>query len=246
MISHNFRGLFRRSFQHRETRCAILSRRAEDLEVAVSALRRGREELEGYIRIDPGFQYSLIPVKIGDAPEVVKSMAEASRRAGVGPMSAVAGVLADIAVEEMMRAGADVAIVEDGGEASIFSDEPVDIALQAGDARLSRRLGFRLEIFPVGVATSSALYSHALSFGESEAVTVFAENAGLADAAATAVGNLVRGSDENKAVEDAVEAGLSIHGVFGVFILYRGAVGLGGDLPEIIGVNPGEIVVREV
>ncbi len=246
MYSHNSQGLFKRSFQHRETRCTILSRRAEYFEVAASALRRGREELEDYIRTDPGFQYSLIPVEVGNAPEVVKSMAEASRRAGVGPMSAVAGVLADIAVEEMLRAGAEVALVEDGGEASLFSDEPVDITLKAGDASLSRRLGFRLERFPVGVATSSGLYSHALSFGESEAVTVFAENAGLADAAATAVGNLVRGGDEIKAVEDAVLAGLSISGVSGVFILYRGAVGLGGDLPDIIGVNPGEMVVREV
>jgi hypothetical protein len=167
-------------------------------------------------------------------------MAEAAERAGVGPMAAVAGVLADLAVEEMIRRGARVAVVENGGEASVVSDRPMDVALRAGDAPLSKRFGFRLESFPIGVATSSGLYSHALSFGEAEAVTVFAPNAGLADAAATAVGNVVKGGDEEGAVRLGVDRGLAIEGVTGVLILYRGSVGLGGEVPPIIGVNPPE------
>ena len=47
--------------------------------------------------------------------------------------------------------------------------------------------------FPIGVATSSGRFSHALSFGDAEAATVFCKNASLADAAATAVGNVVKG-----------------------------------------------------
>jgi len=77
-------------------------------------------------------------------------------------------------------------------------------------------------------------------FGEAEAVTVFAENAGLADATATAVGNTVKGKNEKAAVERGVEKALSIDGVKGVFIVYRGTVGMGGEVPPIISVTRNE------
>jgi ApbE superfamily uncharacterized protein (UPF0280 family) len=153
-------------------------------------------------------------------------------------MAAVAGVLADLAVEEMIRAGSEVAVVENGGEVSAFSNQPIDIALAAGDAPLSREMGFRLKEFPVGVATSSGLYSHALSFGEAEAVTVFAVDSGVADAAATAVANLIKGDDVRGVIRQGVDRALDIEGVKGVFILYRGVVGKAGQVPELIKVNP--------
>lgn len=233
-------GLFREKFQYKETVCTLTSDKPGALQTAKSSLIRHRKELEAYIGENPVFQYALQPVSVDGGPEVVRLMAEACERAGVGPLAAVAGVLADLAVEAMLRAGARVAIVEDGGEASIVSDGAIDVALQAGDVPLSRRVGFRLTNFPVGVATSSGLFSHALSLGEAEAVTVFAENAGVADAAATAVANVVKGEAEQEAIEGAVKLGLSIEGVSGVFILFKGLIGMGGDIPDIIQVNPEE------
>ncbi len=233
-------GLFREKFQHKETVCTLTSDIPGALQIAKSSLIRHREELEAYIGENLVFQYALQPVMVAGGPEVVRLMAEAGERAGVGPMAAVAGVLADLAVEAMLRAGARVAVVEDGGEASIVSDGAIDVALQAGDVPLSRRVGFRLTNFPVGVATSSGLFSHALSMGEAEAVTVFAENAGVADAAATAVANVVKGEAEQGVIEGAVKLGLSIEGVRGVFILFKGLIGMGGDIPDIIQVNPEE------
>jgi ApbE superfamily uncharacterized protein (UPF0280 family) len=242
MLSFDSTGLFRRPFRLKESRGTMISQSQGAIDAAVSCIGRHKEELEGHILRHPEFQHSLIPVRVEDGPAVVRRMAEAAERAGVGPMAAVAGVLADLAVEEMIRRGARVAVVENGGEASVASDRPIDVALQAGDAPLSKRFGFRLESFPIGVATSSGLFSHALSFGEAEAVTVFADNAGRADAAATAVGNVVRGTDERAAVERGVDTGLAIEGVQGVFILYRGTVGMGGEVPKIIGVNPDETI----
>jgi ApbE superfamily uncharacterized protein (UPF0280 family) len=149
-------------------------------------------------------------------------------------MAAVAGVLADLAVKAMVSAGCKVAVVENGGEISAFSNRPVDIALLAGDSPLSRQIGFRLEEFPIGIATSSGLFSHALSFGEAEAVTVFAANAGLADAASTAVGNLVKGDDCQATIRRGINEALSIEGVKGVLILYKGFIGKAGKVPKII------------
>jgi ApbE superfamily uncharacterized protein (UPF0280 family) len=84
------------------------------------------------------------------------------------------------------------------------------------------------------------LYSHAFSFGDAEAVTVFAVDAGVADAAATAVANLIKGDDVRVVITQGINQALSIDGVQGVFILYQGVVGKAGQIPELIKVNPKE------
>ncbi len=160
-------------------------------------------------------------------------MAQAAQKANVGPMAAVAGVIADLAVNDMLKIGCKVAVVEDGGEISANSDRPIDVALAAGNEPLSKRFGFRLSQFPIGVATSSGRFSHAFSFGDAEAATVFCKNAGLADAVATAVGNVVKG-EANNGIEVGIKRALSIEGVEGVMILYKGQVGTAGKIPEII------------
>jgi len=228
---------YKRVFNYKETRCTITADSEAAIEVAISSIKRHRGQLERYIQDQPKFLHSLTPVHVGDGPTVAKLMAEAAERAGVGPMAAVAGVLADLAVGDMVSSGAEVAVVENGGEVYAVSNTPINVALAAGDSPLSKCIGFRLEDFPIGIATSSGLYSHALSFGEAEAVTVFAINAGVADAAATAVGNLVKGEDWHKAVECGIAKALSIKGVKGVLILYRGLVGKAGQIPKILKVS---------
>jgi len=230
-------GLFKQVFQLKETNCTIISDREDAINTAISSIKYHRKKLEKYALDHPKFLYSLQPVSAGKGPKIVRLMADASKKANVGPMAAVAGVLADLAVEDMVHAGSKVAVVENGGEVSAFSNRPIDTALLAGDSPLSKQIGFRLEEFPIGVATSSGLYSHALSFGDAEAVTVFAVNAGLADAAATAIGNLIKGDDCRGAVERGIKEALQIEGVKGVFILYRGIVGKAGEIPQLIKVS---------
>jgi len=229
--------LFKQIFQLKETNCTIITDEESAINTAVSSIKHHRKQLERYIRDHPKFLYSLQPVPVDKGPKIARLMAEASEKANVGPMAAVAGVLADLAVEDMALAGSEVAVVENGGEVSAISNQPIDIALSAGDSPLSRQIGFRLEKFPVGVATSSGLFSHALSFGEAEAVTIFAVNAGVADAAATAVGNLIKGDDCRGAIERGIKEALQIEGVNGVFILYGGIVGKAGKIPQLIKVS---------
>jgi ApbE superfamily uncharacterized protein (UPF0280 family) len=228
---------YKRAFKHKETSCNITADSEATIEAAISSIKHHRSQLERYIRTNPKFLHSLKPIHVEKGPTIVRLMAEAAERADVGPMAAVAGALADLAVEDMISTGAKIAVVENGGEVYAVSNNPINVALAAGDSPLSKRIGFRLEDFPIGVATSSGLYSHALSFGEAEAVTVFAVNAGVADAAATAVGNLVKGEDWRKAVECGIAKALSIEGVKGVLILYRGLVGKAGQIPKIVKVS---------
>lgn len=233
-------SLIRRAYGYKETRGVMISQTEEAVRAGISCLIENRRELEEYIEENPIFLHSFEPVRVEDGPRAAFLMAEAAEAAGVGPMAAVAGVLADLAVEEMRHHNVDVAIVENGGEAAINSIMPVDIVLQAGSAPLSKHMGFRIDCFPAGVATSSAVYSHAFSFGEAEAVTIFARKAGLADAAATAVCNAVRGMDKELAVKLGLERALKIEGVEGVFIFYKDVVGTGGRIPPIIGIKPAE------
>ena len=229
----------------KESRGTVIADREDAIDVAVESIRRNREALEDYAKVHPRFLFSLDPVKVPAQPLVAKLMAEAAAKANVGPMAAVAGVLADLAVKDMLSAGCEVAVVEDGGEVSAVSNVPVDVALAAGDEPLSRKFGFRLTAFPIGVATSSGRFSHALSFGDAEAATVFCGNAGLADAAATAVGNVVKGDDYQTAIQRGMGKALSIEGVEGVLIIYKGFVGTAGKIPRIIKVDPCDTSARK-
>jgi ApbE superfamily uncharacterized protein (UPF0280 family) len=229
--------LFKRTFELNESRGTIIADKRDAIETAIVSLKRNRLELETYAKSNQNFLFSLKPIEPPAEPLVAKLMAEAAEKADVGPMAAVAGVLADLAVRDMVAAGCKVAVVEDGGEISAASNTPVDVALAAGDDLLSKRFGFRLTEFPAGVATSSGRFSHALSFGDAEAATVFCREAGLADAAATAVGNVVKGEKPQDAVNAGMERAHSILGVDGVIILYKGFVGTSGKIPEIIRVD---------
>lgn len=234
------KNLIKQAFRLKESNCTIISDTPSGVETAKTSIEHHRQQLEDYITEHPPFLHSFEPVAFDKGPKVAQLMAEASARAGVGPMAAVAGVLADLAVQEMIGSGCKVAVVENGGEVSAVSDQPIDIGFAAGDEPLSREMGFRLRKFPVGVATSSGRFSHAFSFGDAEAVTVFACDAGVADAAATAVANLIKGDDVRGVIKQGIDHALGIDGVTGVFILYRGVVGKAGQIPELIKVNPAE------
>jgi uncharacterized protein len=229
--------LLKRAFQFKETKCTIITDKPEGIQAAEGAIRNHRKQLEQYIETHPKFLYTLEPFSAPDEPLVAKLMAMAAEKASVGPMAAVAGVLADLAVKDMVRVGCDVAVVENGGEVSAMSNKPIDVALAAGDEPLSRRFGFRLMEFPMGIATSSGRFSRALSFGEAEAATVFCSEAGLADAAATAVGNIVKGSDKRIAIQHGLDRAMSITGVEGVLVIYKGHVGTAGKIPKIIKID---------
>ena len=225
--------LIKEKFTLKESDCTIISDKPRSIEAAKESIRRNYLELELYVRTNPKFLHTLTPISAPKKPLVAKLMAEAAEKAGVGPMAAVAGTIADLAVQDMLATGCNVAVVEDGGEISAIADQPIDIAVAAGEEPLSKRFGFRLTEFPIGVATSSGRFSHALSFGDAEAAIVFCKNAALADAAATAVGNEVKG-ETKEGVQAGINRALLIKGVEGAKIVDREEVGTVGKIPKII------------
>jgi uncharacterized protein len=232
------KNLFKQAFTYKDSVCNLIADKQEGIKAAEESIKQNRTQLEEYISANPKFAWTLKPFPAPAKPLAAKLMANAAYKANVGPMAAVAGVMADLAVKDMLVAGCEVAVVEDGGEVSAVSNMPIDVAFAAGDEPLSTRFGFKLTDFPIGVATSSGRFSHALSFGDAEAATVFCRDAGLADAAATAVGNVVKGEDFQAAIECGINVANSVLGVEGVLILYEGNVGTWGKIPQIIKVDP--------
>jgi ApbE superfamily uncharacterized protein (UPF0280 family) len=174
--------------------------------------------LESYIESDPVFLQSLIPHAVGPgAPPIAVDMAEAARQAGVGPMAAVAGAFAQYVGQALTRRSRDV-IVENGGDIYLRSSRQRRIGVFAGKSALSNRIALEIrpEDTPLGICTSSGTVGPSLSFGRADAVVVLSASAILADAVATAAGNLVRSKEDLQA---AVEFAVGIEGVTGALII---------------------------
>ena len=217
-----------------------MSDRAEAIEVAFESFLENRGLLEDYIGSHPDYEYSLIPLVVEvSAPRVAKIAAETSENVEVGPMAAVPGALADLALEEMIAAGASVCLVENGGEISARSSRPLKVGVYTGGTGLSGKFGYLLEPgdFPLGISTSSSTVSHALNFGESDATVVFADSAAMADAAATAVSNCVTGEDVMVSIKKGLNAAKGIRGVRGALIIRGENVGTIGAMPKILSVE---------
>jgi ApbE superfamily uncharacterized protein (UPF0280 family) len=212
----------------------------EAAEAAFQNIKKTRNDLKKYSAIHPEFIQTLEPIKIRQgAPEVVKRMSDAAQKAKVGPMAAVAGAIADLAAEEMEKHGAKLVVVEDGGEIAIRRSDKLDVAIYAGGAQISGKLGFRIlqKDVPLGIGTSSATVGHAKSFGSADAATVIAYDAALADAAATAVCNAVVGEDINESVKKGLRVAQSIEGARGALIIRGGSVGMVGHIPKLISIK---------
>jgi ApbE superfamily uncharacterized protein (UPF0280 family) len=197
-------------------------------------IRRQRGTLEDYIQRQPEFAASLEPLDLlPGAPEVARRMQAAAIVTGVGPMAAVAGTMAHLAVEAALAAGAKEAIVENGGDIYLYSTDSVIVALYAGDNPLSGKLALRIDpqAMPLAICSSSSFMGHSLSFGACDLATVVAPSGALADAAATLACNLVRRSRD---VPDVLERIRSLPGIQGVLIIKEESVGVAGDMPELI------------
>ena len=104
--------ILREHFQLRETIVTISALEEEHIDAAKESIRAERANLEDFIRKDPFFMLTLEPYDLlaDDAPEIVKQMIECSAVFGIGPMAAVAGVIAKFAVLAMMDSGADLCL----------------------------------------------------------------------------------------------------------------------------------------
>lgn len=188
-----------------------------------------RDSLERYIERHPAFLTSLEPLPVDDnAPHIVKAMSEAASKAGVGPMASVAGAIAEFVGTELLAFTPEI-IVENGGDIYLKSLGKKIIGIYAGESPLSGKIGLEIDgaDTPLGICTSSGTVGHSLSYGRADAVIVLSQSATLADAAATAIANLIKQPGD---IPGGIERAKSIEGVSGVIIIQGDKTGLWGKV----------------
>ena len=188
-----------------------------------------RGQIENYIDSHPLFKSTLLPYSQDKkAPEIIKSMIRTTALCGVGPMAAVAGAIAEFVGKELLNYSSEV-IVENGGDIFIKSNKLRKVSVFAGSSPFSQRIILKIGAQEnyIGVCTSSGTVGPSLSFGKADAVTVISDSVLLADAAATAIGNIIK---TRKVIEQGLIYAQKIKGIKGVVIIKDDKMGLWGDI----------------
>ncbi|WP_432735432.1 UPF0280 family protein [Maridesulfovibrio sp. FT414] len=200
---------------------------------ALDAVHEIRGILKAHMVLNPAFGPSLVPVDVPDGSHpVLIAMAEAAKSCNVGPMAAVAGAVAQFVAEALLPHSPNV-IVENGGDIFMHSTRARKVALLS-EPDSGARIGLAIEAdaFPLSICSSSGTIGHSLSLGSGDLVTVRAKDGRFADAAATALANLLRSpADVPKVIEKART--LQKHGLDGVFVQYDSKIGAWGNLELI-------------
>jgi ApbE superfamily uncharacterized protein (UPF0280 family) len=188
-----------------------------------------RRQLEKYIEQNPLFLTSLEPItEIKRCPRIVQEMIDMTLQAGVGPMAAVAGAIAEFVGRELLDFSPEI-LVENGGDIYIKSLTKRTVGIFASKSDLTGKIGLEINAgdTPLGICTSSGTVGHSLSYGQADAVVVLSTSATLADAAATAIGNRVSQASD---ITSAMEFGKSITGLKGIIIIKDDNMGVWGDV----------------
>ncbi|OGC22790.1 thiamine biosynthesis protein ApbE [candidate division WOR-1 bacterium RIFOXYB2_FULL_42_35] len=198
-------------------------------EKALELVKQYRQELETFMKKDQIFGKTFSPHKVDKkAPAIAKRMAEAARQAKVGPMAAVAGAMAEAVGKDLLHF-TDQIIIENGGDIFLKITGIKKVGIFAGNSPFTGKIALEIEprLKPFAICTSSGTVGHSFSFGKADAVVVIAENACLADAAATAIANVVvEATDINRALAIAKK----IKGLDGVLVIKGDQMGALGKL----------------
>lgn len=184
--------MIRKRIQIGETAATIFSEERY-IDSVIDGISRARSQIKLFASDHPEFLSSLEPVELQeDRSEIVNRMISASKRAGVGPMATVAGAIAEAGVRSAKEKGAEHCIVDNGGDIAMIIDHPVTIGiLDSLDSMSIPTIEIETTDGEIrGLCTSSGNYGHSISLGRAEAVTVMARDPALADALATALGNI--------------------------------------------------------
>lgn len=205
---------------------AVGAQRRLDAE-ALEALLRARECIEAEIARNPEFLTSFTPLApLPGSGEPAAWMYAAAQAAGVGPMAAVAGAVAQYVGRALLKHSREV-IVENGGDIYIASETERLVALYAGRSPLSMRVALKVPPGEWGVCTSAGRVGPSVSYGQADAAVILSKDAALADAAATALGNALKNDGD---IERALSLAMAIPGVLGAVAVVGDKLGASGQV----------------
>ncbi len=229
-------GLVSTYFRFRETDLHILAE-SDVTKTSGELAMYYRLQVEHYVEQHPDFGSSLKPLPADKlAPPIIRDMLAAGQIAGVGPMAAVAGAIAEYVCRGLLKSGQKEVIVENGGDIFLQRSARCVIGIFAGESPLSNRIGLQIDPLdmPLGICTSSGTVGHSLSFGTADSVTVTADSAAIADAAATRLGNEVRGGyPEHDGIDRALRVAGELTDIRGVLVIRGKSMGALGQVELI-------------
>ncbi len=199
-------------------------------EVAIEKIKQLRNKFDTYIQAEPFFKKSLKPfhpTKI-TPPEAIE-MAVAAEKAGIGPMSAVAGLFArEVGEEILQNFSVTEMVIENGGDIYVLLKNELVLSVFAGDSILSERIGL---IIPpcknkFGICTSAGTVGPSISYGKADAVVVICDDILLADAFATAFGNKVKSPND---IEKVIKQSEKYPEILSLLIICEDKIGIRGD-----------------
>ena len=228
-------NLFSFQVEIKETNLLILASRKLPKQTE-EALVWCRKDIEQYIYRNSIFRTTFKPFPLEEGmPPIVRTMAEAGREAGVGPMAAVAGAIAEFVGKELLNYCNQV-IVENGGDIFMKVKKRRIVGIYAGDSPLSKRIALQIEPqdTPLGICCSAGTFGHSQSLGTADAVIILSPFTALADAVATAVGNLVK---DEASIQKGLEFVQKIPFIRGGIIIKEKKMGAWGRLRIVRGVH---------
>jgi hypothetical protein len=204
--------------------------REEMNEVTHSKVVQLRSEMEAYLLSDPVFGRTFEPHQIEpNAPEIVRWMAEAANRAGVGPMASVAGAFSEMVGRHLMEQfEIQELVVENGGDIFLKIKQNLLMSVYAGNSPLSEKIGIEISAdqSPLGVCTSAGTVGPSVSLGKTDATMIVCRNTALADALATTFGNLVQVPEDVQQVTQQTER---FPEILSAVIICRDKIGIRGQ-----------------
>jgi len=192
-------------------------------------LQKYRTAIKDYGDNDTKFYKSLVPLEVSkNADKIVRHMAMAAQHANVGPMAAVAGAVSQYIGIDLLNY-TDEIIIENGGDIFIKTNKKRKILIYAGDSPFSEKIALSIspEDTPLGICTSAGTIGHSISFGKADAVVVLSKDTLLADATATAIGNIIKDPDD---INKGIEYGKTIEGIEGILIIIKDKMGAWGKI----------------
>ena len=143
-------------------------------------------------------------------------------------MAAVAGAIAEAVGRDLLAFSSEI-IVENGGDIFMKISKKRLVGIYAGQSSFTQKIAIEImpRETPLGIGTSSGTVGHSLSLGNADAVIILSSSAALADAAATAIGNMVKAIDD---IPKAIEQARNIEGMRGGVIIIGDQMGVWGKV----------------
>lgn len=221
-------GTVRFTVSVEETDLLVSAERDLNKEV-MDAVLKYRSQIEKYIDDYPIFKTTLGPYTPDKfATKIVQDMSRFCSQVGVGPMASVAGAVAEFVGYDIFPLSNEL-IIENGGDIFLNSEKVRTVGIFAGNSPLSNKVAIEVQPHstPLGICTSSGTVGHSFSFGKADAVVIISPSAILSDAAATAIGNIIKTKED---ILNGIEMAKKISGILGVVIIKDDKMGCWGEI----------------